>query len=148
MTIEPYSDKYFNDVIKIVENFHKEAVGEYDEAFDVGSIVHFIETNREANSNNALLLIIDDVCQGMIFGTSFKSMLNERKIWQEIIWYVNEPYRRHGIKLLKEMEKLLKSNGVSIMIMAVLENSKTEKLKEFYERLGFKKMETHYTRNL
>jgi len=143
MRVEMYSDNYFLDVMKLVENFHKEAVGEYDDLLDPNSL---IETIKSSDKRNAFLLIIDDVCQGIIFGARFKSPINGKHIFQEIIWYVNEPFRRYGIALLKEAEKLLQMDGVSIMIMAVLENSKTEKLKSFYERLGFKKMETHYVR--
>ena len=145
MRVETYSDRYFLDVVKLVENFHKEAVGEYDDLFDQNAL---IETIKSADHSNAFLMIVDETCQGILYGVCFKSPTSGKQIFQEIIWYVNEPFRRYGVKLLREVEKLLKLNGVSIMIMAVLENSKTEKLKIFYERLGYKPMEVHYVRNL
>lgn len=145
MRIENYSDRWLIDVVRIVENFHKDAVCEYDGLFDPNSL---IDTIKQGDPRNAFLLIIDDVCQGIIYGVRFKSPINESLIYQEIIWYVNDCARPHGIYLLREAEKILKSEGVSIMIMAVLENSKTEKLKTFYQRLGFKPMETHFVRNL
>lgn len=148
MKVETYSDRFFLDVVKLVENFHLEALGEYEDLLDPDVVIEAIKTHKDTNASNAFLLIIDDVCQGILFGTRFKSMTSGQQIFQEIIWYVNEPYRRYGIRLLKEVQKILKSNGVSIMIMAVLENSKTEKLKSFYERVGFKPMETHYIRSL
>jgi len=143
--VETYSDRYFLDVVKLVENFHHEAVGEYDDLLDPDSV---IETIKSSDHENAFLLTIEGACQGILFGVTFKSLINGGTVFQEIIWYVNEPFRRYGVRLLHEVEKLLKSRGVSIMIMAVLENSKTEKLKSFYELLGFKKMETHYVRSL
>lgn len=145
MTIEPYSEKYFLQVVSLIENFHAEAVGEYDDMFDKNSV---IETIKNSDPSNAFLLVVDGVCQGLLFGVVFNSMLNGRKIFQEIIWYVNAPFRRYGVKLLKEAEKILKSSGIGIIIMAVLENSKTVKLKRFYERLGYKPMEVHYVRSL
>jgi len=145
MTVEPYSDKYFGDILKIVENFHKEAVCEYGESFDVEVLA---ETIRNADTQNAFLMIVDGSCQGLIYGSRWQSPMSGKVIFQETIWYVNESFRRYGISLLREVEKLLKSQGVNIMIMAVLENSKTEKIKTFYERLGFKPMETHYMRSL
>ena len=147
MRIETYSDRYLQEVINLVENFHKEAVGEYDNVFDPNCLIETIKSQKE-NSDNAFLLIIDDVCQGILFGSRFKSLINDGLIFQEIIWYVNKPFRKYGVYLLRECEKLLKSSGISIMIMAVLENSKTEKLKAFYQRLGFKPMETHLVRSL
>lgn len=147
MRVETYSDRYFLDVVKLVENFHKEAVGEYDDVFDPNVLIETIRVQSE-HPENAFLLIVDGVCQGILFGARFKSPINGKWIFQEVIWYVNEPFRRYGVRLLREAEKLLKSSGISVMIMAVLENSKTEKLKAFYQRLGFKPMETHFVRPL
>jgi hypothetical protein len=146
MTVEMYSDKYFLDVVTLVENFHKEAVVEYDNLFDANTIIETIKTNKD--SGNAFLLIIDGTCQGIIFGMIAKSMLNGKLMFQEIIWYVNKPYRKYGVRLLKHVENMLQLKGVSIIIMALLENSKAEKLKVFYERLGYKPMETHFVRAL
>lgn len=145
MRIEAYSDRYFLDVVKLVENFHKEAVCEYDIELNLNSLIDTIKTG---DPNSAFLLIVDERCEGILYGARFKSMTSGKHIFQETIWYVNQPFRRYGIKLLREAEKMLKLGGVSIMIMAVLENSKTEKLKAFYERLGFKPMETHFVRSL
>ena len=145
MTIENYSDKWFLDVVKIIENFHEEAVGEYDQFFSQDAV---IETIKSGDRNNAFLLIIDEVCQGILYGVQITSPTSGKRIFQEIIWYVNKPFRKYGVKLLKEVEKSLQSSGVSIMIMAVLENSKTDKLKQFYTRLGYKPMEVHYMRTL
>jgi len=147
MIVENYTDKYLDDVVNIIKNFYNEAVCEYDNMISVDAIVETI-TNNKQSAENAFLLIVDGHCQGMIFGSRFKSLIGNNQIFQEIIWYVNENYRGYGISLLRHVEKLLKSQGISIMIMAVLENSKTEKIKSFYERLGFKPMETHYVRNL
>ena len=146
--VEFYSDSHYLDVVRLVKNFHKEAVSEYDNIFDPETLIETIQKLKETNSNNAFLLIVDGVCEGILAGFETKSMINGNRIFQEIIWYVNAPYRRHGISLLKTAEKSLKSSGISIMIMAVLENSKTEKIKKFYERLGYKPMEAHYMRSL
>lgn len=145
MRIETYSDRWFLDVVKLIENFHKEAIGEYDDYFSPDAAINTI---KSADHSNAFLLIIDEVCQGILYGVVITSPTSGKRIFQEVIWYVNEPFRKYGVRLLKDVENILKSNGVSIMIMAVLENSKTAKLKSFYERLGFKPMEVHYVRTL
>ena len=145
MRIETYSDRYFGDVVKLVENFHKEAVAEYEDTFKPESVIEIIKT---ADRMNAFLLIINETCQGILYGMTSKSFTSDKIIFQELIWYVNEPFRSYGVRLLRDVEKVLKVRGISIIIMAVLENSKTEKLKKFYERLGYKRMETHYIRSL
>lgn len=148
MRIEPYSDRYFLDVVKLVENFHNEAAGEYLGLFEPQSLIDTITKLKGTESDNAFLLIVDDVCQGILAGVEFKSMTSGKRIFQEMIWYVNEPFRRYGIKLLKYAENSLKLKGINNIIMAVLENSKTEKIKSLYSRLGYKPVEVHYMREL
>lgn len=146
--VETYSDRHYLDVVKLVENFHEEAVGEYTGLFDPNALIETIKNLKDGNAQNAFLLIMNGSCEGILAGVEFKSMTSGQRIFQEIIWYVNKPFRRYGVKLLLEAQRLLKLNGINIMIMAVMENSKTEKIKRFYERLGFKPMEVHYMRNL
>lgn len=145
MTVEYYSDLYFLDVVKIVENFHAEAVKEYEGELSLEKLIEIIKSSEPEDS---FLLIVDGTCQGLLSGVRFQSLVTGQMIFQELIWYVNKPFRSRGVLLLKEAEKRLQEQGVSSMIMAVLENSKTEKLKSLYEKLGFKKMETHYIRRL
>jgi GNAT superfamily N-acetyltransferase len=141
MTVEPYSDRYFLDVARLVDGFHKEAVGEFIGGFSVDSL---IETIKTADHSNAFLMILDGSCQGMIYGTRFKHGASETMIYQEAMWYVEPAYRKHGVALLKEVKKILKSQGVSFMIMALLENSYADRLAKFYQRLGMKPMERHF----
>lgn len=148
MKIENYSDIYLQDVIRIIENFYDEALSEYDPYIDKDVLIQNIISQKESNSKNCFLLIVDEVCQGILYGSRFKSLINGKDIFQEIIWYVNKPFRSYGVKLLREVEQILKNDGISIIIMAVLENSKTQKIKKFYEFLGFKPMETHYVRSI
>lgn len=146
MIVEPYSERYFLDVVKIVENFHKEAVSEWDDILDPQSIIDSIKGRKDAPG--WFLLIIDGVCQGLLYGVIAKSLINERLVFQEVVWYVNEGYRGTGVMFFREVERQLREMGVTLIIMAVLENSKTEKLKYLYESLGYRKMETHYVRSL
>ena len=140
----PYSDKYQADVVRLVQEFHRESLHEYDDIFNPEAVLDIITKQKENNAGNCFLLIVDGICHGMLFGMMTPSMVNGSPMFQEIIWYVSERYRRYGIKLLRYVEKVLKERNCGILIMAVMENSKTAKLKRFYERLGFKKMETHF----
>ena len=145
--VEPYSDKHFLDIVKLVESFHAEAVGEYD-GFDADTLIETIKGQAATSTGNCFLLVDDFGCHGILFGVRFKSLISEKIIFQELIWYVKKEYRRSGISLLRFAENRLKESGVNSIIMAVLENSKTDKLKDFYGRLGYKPMETHFIKEL
>ena len=143
MRVENYSEKYFLDVVELVENFHEEALNEYEGSCSPKAIV---ATIKSSNPNDAFLLIINGHCEGMIFGKRSYSATSGEQIYQEVIWYVNKPHRSKGIRLLRATENSLRSKGVSIIIMVALENSKTEKLKSYYVKRGYKLMESHYVR--
>lgn len=143
--IENYSDKYLSDLITIIENFHRESIKEYDSEINKRIL---IEKIKSSDPRDAFMLILNGKCEGILYGLVVTSPTSGKQIFQEVIWFVNERFRIYGVTLLKKVEKILKSRGISIMIMAVMENSKTEKIKSLYERLGFKKMETHYTKEI
>lgn len=148
ISVETYTEKHFLDVVHLVESFHVEAAGEYLGLFSPDTLIEHIKREAETNSQNAFLLLVDGSAKGILAGVRQMAPTSGQVIFQEMIWYVEPAFRRNGLRLLKEVEKMLKSQGVSIMIMAVLENSKTEKLKDFYARVGYKPMETHFMRSL
>lgn len=148
MQIETYTDKYSEDVTEIAQNFFMESLGEYDGSFDRDAVFETIERLKTDHADNAFLLIIDDKCVGMLAGFEIYSLYNRKKVFQELIWYVNEPHRRHGIKLFKEVIEILKQRGIETLIMAVMENSKTKKIKNVYEKFGLRPFESHYIGSL
>lgn len=148
ISVETYTEEHFLDVVHLVESFHREAAGEWLGLFSPDALIEHIKTQAQTNARDAFLLLIDGVAKGIIFGVRAVAPTTGETIFQEMIWYVDPSHRRHGIRLLNEVEKILKSQGVSIMIMAVLENSKTDKLKAFYERVGYRPMEMHFMRRL
>jgi GNAT superfamily N-acetyltransferase len=148
MIIETYTDKYHDDVVDIIDNFYKEAIRYYDVGLDKDRLMQTITMLKAHNAGNAFLLIIDGKCQGILAGIESPAMLNTKRIFQELIWYVNEPFRRYGVGLLHTVQTMLKIQGFDTIIMTVLEASKPEKIKKLYERMGFKHFETHYIRNL
>lgn len=148
MIIEKYSGKHDDQITALVEAFHREALSEYDKDFDRAAFLGTIENLKKTQADNAYLLIIDGKCEGIIAGIEIKSLFNNNRMYQELIWYVSEPYRRYGVLMFKKVQADLLSRGFSAIVMAVMENSKTDKIKHFYERIGFKNFETHYIKNL
>lgn len=148
ISVETYDDKYQDDVITLVRAFHAEALSEYEQSFNPESVLETIVRLKPDNAGYAYLLVIDGRCRGIIAGIGVKSMTAQTMMYQELIWYVEREYRRFGVDLLKKAEIRLKDLGFGSMIMAVLENSKTEKIKRLYDRLGYKVFETHFIKAL
>lgn len=147
MRVEPYTDKYHDDVCSLVENFYAEAIGEYDGAFDKDATSNTFRA-LYGNQGIAFILVIEGKAEGIIGGLQSVSFGGGKRIFQELIWYVNINHRRNGHLLLQALERHLQSEGFTSIIMAVMENSKTSKLKRLYSYLGYKPFETHFIKNL
>ena len=149
MQIVSYSEKYYLDVVAIVNNFYEESLREYDNDTDMDkdTLCNTI-ISIGSHPDNVFLLISDDKCEGIMAGTEVKGMLNTKRIWQEVIWYVNDGFRSAGVRLFKHVMKLLKDRGYQTVVMAVMENSKADKIKRLYGRMGFRPFEMHYIKAL
>jgi GNAT superfamily N-acetyltransferase len=97
---------------------------------------------------NSFVLSVDGQVVGIIAGIIGNSMLSDRPVYQEIVWFVDEKYRKYGIKLLKHIEKWCEDNNIDQIIMALMVNSKADKLDKFYNMMGYEQFEIHYIKNL
>jgi GNAT superfamily N-acetyltransferase len=68
----------------------------------------------------------------------------------EIAWWVEPEHRSggNGIKLLKHIEELARKTGIKYWNMAYMESSMPEQIKGIYEKLGYKRTEIIYSREL
>ena len=66
----------------------------------------------------------------------------------EAFWYVDEKHRGQGLKLFLKGEKVAKQMGAKIMVMMYLQNSMPDKVKNIYERMGYKYIQTSYFKEL
>lgn len=145
MQIVKYDDKYKDDIMELIKNFYNDAVVKYDSgALENDVILNSIERCRD----DSFCFIKDGHCQGVLAGFTVTNPYNSAKTFQEVIWYVNQEYRRFGVKLLKYAEKQLKKRGYKTIVMALLHSSMPAKVHDLYVRLGFKPFETHYLKGL
>jgi GNAT superfamily N-acetyltransferase len=143
MILEKYSVKYMDDIVRLVDSFHREALKEYM-SIDYNALLATIAEIEQTS----FLLTTDDKCVGVLAGKPVTTPLSTDRYWHEVLWYVDKKYRKHGVWMLKQAQKLLKVDGYTGIIMVCMHNSMTEKLFKFYQRQGFKPMETHFIKGL
>jgi hypothetical protein len=144
LNIVGYNHKYKADIQELVKEFYDASMHEFDTVLDMDTLSKTIEIYKD----NIHLLIIEDHAVGIIAGLDVTSPINSDKVYQEIIWYVKKNYRRYGIQLLREVEKILSNAGYTSIIMACMHNSKYDKLCNLYSRIGYTAIETHFRRTL
>jgi len=143
--IETYSDKYFQDVINLIRNFHKESLGKHERVFDVNALMVSIANE---DWNNAFLMIIDGKCEGILGGNETKLRFNDKRIFQEYVWYTNKKYAFNCFSFMSKVMDILKCRGISYIIMSLLETHNSDRLRMICEKKDFKLLETHYIRAL
>ena len=140
MRIERYSDQYAEDVSRLVQAFMDESLYEYGLTFNQDALNKQIAELKD----QAFVLVIDDKCQGIMAGKEVYTPTGADKVWHEVIWYVDRDHRKYGLRLLEAAKAILKAEGFTALVMVYMHNSKSDKLRRLYERLGMKAMETNY----
>lgn len=148
MKIEHYSEAFKADVICLIEKFHVQFLQGFDKEIYGASVENTIEQFSGENAKNSFLLIDGSKCVGLIAGIELKSYLNDNRIFSEIFWFVDEPYGMFVGWFIENVERLLKEQGFAIIVMAVLNSEKAEKIKRMYEICGYKYLESHYSKVL
>jgi len=132
-------------VYQLILEFGKESLEEYGLIFDekvaLAVMQEYVKTTLIAEKEGKII--------GVISGTITNFPMNDKRVYQEAIWFMSQNYRRYGLFLLKELERYAKNVwNCSQLIMIHMSNSKADKLESFYLRSGFRLLEKHYIKNL
>lgn len=134
----------FEDVLVLIQKFCNESLHEYGFVADR----NFCQMMFERFKDSSLFLEVDGETVGVLGGMISGSLLDQKKTWQEIIWYVDFMHRGDGMKLYEAMEKDLKSQGVERMVMVSMKNSMHNRVDRIYKSLGYVPFEVQYIKNL
>ena len=148
MRIEHYSDAYKADIICLIEKFHLSFLQRFDKDIFSKNVEETIKLFEGVNASNLFLLITNDKCVGVIAGVDLKSYLNDNRIFSEIFWYIDEPYGKYVLWFITKVEKMLKAQGFSKIVMGVLNSDKADRIKRMYEFSGYQYLETYYSKSL
>lgn len=104
------------------------------------------------DNDNCFYYILTDGndVKGFILGVISNMLFSDIKIATELAWYTDKDFRSgfKSIRLLKEFEKWSIENNCEKVIMASIESLNSEKINRVYERLGYKKLETSFAKDL
>jgi hypothetical protein len=121
----------------------------YDEPFDP---VHVRNMAAMALDHGMLAILeVDGEVVGFTAGVKGPLLGNASVLsGTEIAWWVNPEARqgRNGIALMKHIESQARAQGVKYWNMIVMESCMPEVGAAIYERMGYEKSETSYTRVL
>ena len=102
----------------------------------------------KANLEHSLVMEQDGELIGVLGGCITAGMVSTDKVFQELIWFISKKHRASGFKLLKALEKKCKEWGVKQILMVCLNNKHYEGLNNFYQRVGYQLLESHFIKEL
>lgn len=102
----------------------------------------------QAGTGTVIAALKDDKIIGGIGLLTFPAFEDDALNTQEAFWYVQEGNRGAGISLYKAAEEYVRAIGSDRFTMIFLETSMPTKVENFYKKMGFKKAETTYIKEL
>jgi len=135
---------FLEDVRRLCKEFSDESLNEYGLGVDEKRLDEMIEICK----NISFFLLIDGKPVGVIAGMMVNNLTNGKPAVQECVWYVEKAHRAHGKLLMNEFEGLAKDLGAESVVMGLMCNSMSERLDKFYTRLGYRKFEVQYIKEL
>ena len=85
---------------------------------------------------------------GAIGGLIYPEPYSGQLVATEMFWFVSMEHRGGGVALYRAFEGWARGRGCEAIRMVYLADSMPEKLRDFYSRLGFQEIETHWQKPL
>ena len=139
-----YHAAYDADIIRLCDAFSRESLDEYGLTVTGNRLGQMIQVCKGVS----FFLLIEGKVVGLIAGMQVENLTNGKTGLQEVIWFVDKKYRSNGLILLKYFEEAAKTIGAAHVVMALMCNSKADKLAKFYERSGYKPFEVQYMKEI
>jgi GNAT superfamily N-acetyltransferase len=144
LTITEYKPEYNGEIMQLCQLFVKESLEEYGLTVTEQRLSQMIEICKGIS----FFLIDSGRPVGLIAGMPVQSLTNGNPALQEVIWYVNPNYRNRGHLLLQAFEQKAIDLGMDSIVMALMCNSMEERLDRIYRKLGYRRFEVQYIKEL
>lgn len=148
ISIETYTERHYGGLVSMVLSFREKFLKTMEIQSTEEVLIQNINSIVKSTPEHVFLLLVDGRCEGVLAGVELPMRSTKERAFQEIMFYINSPFGKHVRLFIKNVEECLQSLGFKIIIMSVVENQKTVRLKSLYEKFGYKPMETHYMRAL
>jgi len=142
-------------VSSLIRQFKEEALNKTMVSFDDMTLLKMINEAIEKGNPSIIVARDENRVVGMIAYVVIQSFYDENQIMAlELMWYVSKDRRDNkvGHRLIEEAEKDCRAKGAESLIMVAghySENIRQDRaLDVLYRRKGYKKLESHYIKNL
>ena len=143
--------KDINYISELVQEFFEQEVPYLGVKFDVEKVTR---TLKDCIENHIVLVLEEEDPErlhcykivGGICGLTVKSLLSEETVFQDIFFYIQQPYRVKALMVVSALEEICERDGVNRIILTSIGES--PRLDRFYEKIGYKLLEKHYSKEI
>lgn len=143
MMVIPYEDKYYEEVVSIVDSFFEDIAPK-----DFRITREEIDKSFIEYKDNIYLYIQEGECVGVIAGKEIENFYSDYKTFQEFFFYVRPEHKAKAHYFIRKVEQLIKDKGFEFLIMACIHSTNADRLFEFYRTIGYNPFETHFIKRI
>lgn len=134
------------DCLMLFKQFHKES--KIPHTWSGSKAEQVFKASLESDTFNVIVATLDKEIIGFIVCLVYELPFAVERIATDVAWFVHKDYRNTSaaFRLLSEYEKWAKEKGAKYINLAYLEN--VSDLSRVYTKRGYKKAETHYTKEI
>lgn len=130
-------------LIECANNFHAECPDEY--TYNQERVELMLDACMSNPDNVIFVIDVDGLVVGGIIGVLAELWMSTDLVATELGWFVNKDYRgREALKLLQSYEDWAESKGAVLITVADIHG--VTNLAPLYERRGYRKTETTYSK--
>jgi len=142
-TIRRTTDEDLPRILELVHEFHAEGLDKYG-LFCDDDIANKIMPKMVETS---LVMMAEDKVVGVIAGFVTNHIVSNKRLFQEVVWFISKKYRKYGARLLKRMETFCKELECEHMVMVNM-GGRSEAFERFYTKNGYKLLEVQFIKQL
>lgn len=144
MKIRPVAPEDHISIMDLIVEFTEESLAEYGTYLDPEQL----KQSFDGLYKTSFVAVEGDKIVGVLGGRIVEDFCSKEPVYEEVIWYMKKGHRTGGVRLFRCVEDWCGQNNIRRITMCCMHNSKTDKLFELYERMGFKIMETRFIKEL
>ena len=147
MDIRLAEEKDLESIYKLgFESYSAEMVSSY------GSIINKDKARRIAETmvknKSVFVAIIEKEVAGAMLGTFTESGFDDEIIYNSMFFFMKPEYRKFSKQFINDINEVLKLTTTTRFVIGNPEFNNGPEMERFYSMIGFKKIESHYIREV
>jgi hypothetical protein len=105
-----------------------------------------VALSKMVRDNSTFVAVQDDKIIGVMAGTITPSVFSNDMYFVSMFFYFKPDCRRYSASFIRHLENMMMGTNITRLIIGIPALETGDKMERFYSFMGFKKLETHYSK--